>query len=754
MKKKSLFEILCQNNNLLNAWKIIKQKGSSGGIDGISISLFEDKLDVYIKNLQQELIEKRWQPQPYLKISIPKKQNERRILGLLCIKDKIVQQAIKQIVESKFEKIFVGNSYGYRYGKGHTKAVRFARFCCQNKMYPYVLRLDIDNYFDTIDHEILFKRVYPLINDDEIFRLIQLCVKMGMVSKQLKWNEIVKGVPQGAVLSPLLANFYLHSFDQFVLSRTKMYVRYADDFIILCKSNDEANKILSESSLFLEQRLKLTLNSPTISEIKNGIEFLGILIDNKSLSLTPEKREKLIEKIKSLKWENRGFNEKGIDELAGIYNYYMPLLPQELLKELDKILFEQLQRIVREQKDEIPNKSILSCALKSVNFLSEEYILKKSHLRADIINEYLSVRTEEIKLKNELKNKKLISKRKREYRQKENEASELIVNTYGAFIGVKNKGITVKSSGKKHVLATSANLRHITILSEGVGISSNALAFCMQNNIGIDYFSNTGKHYGSFISTRFMHTTLWDKQYSMPVKNRLELAVNIITGKIKNQTNLIKYFHKYHKGNSSSLIDRYNEIIPLFKKYISDLKSIEEKEDYAPKVISIEAKSAELYWSYIKELINDDDVGFIRRERHGATDLVNCLLNYGYSILYPRVWQGILYRKLNPTISVIHAPQAGKPTFVYDVIELFRAQAVDRVVISLIQKKEPLKLQDGLLDKSTKRLLVQNILERINRYEKYHNKELRLCDIINLQIKEIAEYIDNGTKFKPYISKW
>ena len=130
------------------------------------------------------------------------------------------------------------------------------------------------------------------------------------------------------------------------------------------------------------------------------------------------------------------------------------------------------------------------------------------------------------------------------------------------------------------------------------------------------------------------------------------------------------------------------------------------------------------------------------------------MLNYGYAILYARIWQAILHRKMNPTQSVIHAPQPGKPTFVYDVIELFRTQAVDRVVISLIQKKEPLKVQQGMLDRDTKRRLVQNLAERINRYEKYRGNECRFCDIIRLQVKEIADYIEKGIPYKPYIAKW
>lgn len=754
MRKRSLFDYLCQSHTLLNAWKVVKQKGSSGGLDGISIELFDDKLDIYLTELKQELLTQTWQPEPYLRISIPKKENERRILGLLCIKDKIVQQAIKQLLEPRFEKLFVSNSYGYRPEKGHSRAVRFAKSCCQNKAYPFALRLDIDNYFDTVNHELLFKRVYPLIADDEIFRLVQLCVKMGMVNKQMKWTEISQGVPQGAVLSPLLANFYLHSFDQFVLSRTKMYVRYADDFIILCTSREDAEKLLSECSAFLEQRLKLKLNTPVISEVKDGIEFLGITISNRNLSLSADKKEQLVSRIQSLVWMGRGFCEKGLDAMKGILNYYVPLLPQNYLEELDAVLLAHLRKVIQEQWRDIPNKSTLLVALKDIPFFSEQSVLKKGQLKSDLVNDYLSICSEITKQKNELKNKKLIAKRKKQYRQKENESSELVISSYGTYIGVSNKGITLKVMGAKQSLPAMVNLRHITVLCDGVSISSNALSYCMQKRIGIDFFSATGKHTGSFLSMPFIHTSLWAKQASLSLSERSRLAVTIIVGKLRNQMNLVKYFHKYHKGCSEELKRKYSELLPKFKGIQEKIKALSGSEDYAAKLIHLEAQGAELYWNYIQELVKDDDVGFIHRERHGATDLVNSLLNYGYAILYTRVWRCVLSQKLNPTEGVIHAAQPGKPTFVYDIIELFRAQAVDRVVISLIQKKEPLNLHQSLLDNDTKKLLVQNLAERINRYENYRGNERRLCDIINLQVKEIAEYIEHGTVYKPYIAKW
>ena len=754
MGKPTLFNTLCQERTLLAAWKAVKQKGSSGGIDGMSVELFDEQLDVQLAQLKQELLAGTWQPEPYLRISIPKKDRERRILGLLCIKDKIVQQAIKQLIEPRFEKVFVSNSYGYRPGKGHAKAVRFAKFCCQNKQFQYVLRLDIDNYFDTINHEILFRRTFPLVADEEVFRLVQLCVKMGMVNKQLKWNEITQGVPQGAVLSPLLANYYLHAFDQFVLSRTKLYVRYADDFLIGCQSKEEADSLLAECTAFLEQRLLLRLNEPVISDVKDGIEFLGIVVDKQGLSLSEKKKQQLVERIRSVEWQGRHFNEKGLDALKGILNYYVPLLPQAYLVDLDSVLMSHLQELIRKCWREIPNKSVFGGALKCIPFFADQNILRQSAWRAELVNQYLSLRSEESKKANELKNQKIIIKRKKEYRQRENEASELVVGTYGTFIGVNNKGLTLKVMGKKLPNPQTANLQHVTILGNGISISANALAYCMDKRIGIDFFSGTGKHVGSFLSSRFMHTSLWWKQARLSLESRSHLAVCIIVGKLKNQTNLIKYFHKYHKESSELLRQKYEEIIPKLKALIEEVKSLAGMDEYASRLINLEAQGAGLYWGYVQELIKDDDVDFSGRKRQGATDLVNSLLNYGYSILYARVWQAVLQRKMNPTESVIHAPQSGKPTFVYDIVELFRAQAVDRVVISLVQKKEPLALKGGLLDEATKKLLVQNLAERINRYEKYRGAEWRLCDIIRLQIKEIAEYIESGKKYKPYIAKW
>ena len=154
------FNTLCQIPRLHLAWGLVKMKGSAGGIDGVTIQEFDKVKRTEIQRLSEELKAGKWKPQPDLEIEIAKTKSpdEVRKLGMTAVRDKIVQHAIKSIIEPRYEKIFLGNSYGYRPGKGATKAIRRVLAESHKSQYKYVLRLDIDNFFDTIEHEILQKR--------------------------------------------------------------------------------------------------------------------------------------------------------------------------------------------------------------------------------------------------------------------------------------------------------------------------------------------------------------------------------------------------------------------------------------------------------------------------------------------------------------------------------------------------------------------------------------------------------------------
>lgn len=755
MNAQSLYAMLCREDTLYEAWKTVKGKNASGGIDGVTLSYFEDNLASFLSELSGELCAGTWSPEPYLSIEIPKKKNEKRRLGLLSVKDKIVQCAIKQLVEPVFENLFVDNSYGYRPNKGHTKAVRRAQSECMKKKNRWALRLDIDNYFDSINHHLLGARLHALIPDEEIVRLIMLCVQMGVVNKRLKWSDSQEGVPQGAILSPLLSNFYLHPFDQFVLTLCRSYVRYADDFCLMCETHEQATSLLNQLSVYLQTHLGLKLNPPVVVELRKGFEFLGITVSKEGLHISRKKEAELKERIETLAVTPKGMSPESLRSWNGIKNYYAALLPQPVLRTFDDWLYDRMKRLVSESYKQIANRAVLKRMMSEINYLSNEYQLHKKRVLQDYVDVYDLHKGMEKERKAQEQNKKIIERRKAEYRKREGEGNELLVNTHGCFIGLSGGGVTVKQQGKVVSRRPVGTLSHITICSKGVGISSNLIDYCMANRIAIDFFNSSGVHTGSVLSNKYMESTLWNKQAQCGMEKRLQLASSIIEAKLRNQFSLLKYFHKYHKRCYAGLKSKYDDISQFNLQFKDFLRTAEmEDKDFMTLLVGYEAQGAVKYWAYIRELLTDDEVGFEKRVRKGAVDLVNCMLNYGYAILYARVWQALLAAKLNPFDSIIHVRQPGKPTFVYDVVEMFRSQVVDRVVITLVQKGRTLRMEKGLLDDNTRKQLAKSILERLNRYEKYRGEEMTMNQIIRKQAREIADMIETGKHYKPYIARW
>ena len=749
---------LCQEVRLYLAWNIVKAKGAGGGIDGVSVLEFEKEKRKQIPKLAEELKNGTWRPQPYLEIEVMKNKtpDEIRKLGMTSIRDKIVQHAIKSVIEPRFEKFFLNNSYGYRPKKGATKAIRRVLTECKAP-YKYVLRLDIDNFFDTIDHQILQKRLVAVGLDSEIVRLVMLCMQMGKVKDgSRQWVDTDSGTPQGAILSPLLSNLYLHSFDQFAVSKNVPYVRYADDFLFLCETREQAEGILKKTEAHLKEKLKLSLNQPTaIISLQDGFDFLGITIRDRKANITEKKRAELCERINTLDLNLDGFSAKSEKTWSGIANYYAKLLPQEDLECFDSCLRTRIIDIIHKGNDLFGSKANLNFALNTFNFLSQQYQHDKKQVISEIIAEYLEWKQKDRQDLGTKKNQKIINERKREFRKKEVETSGLLVNKPGMFIGLTSRGITVSQKGKVIAHYHPDNLSQIVITGQGVSLSSNLLSFCMSRKIPVDFFDHQGVHLGSVITSKHLQNTLWAKQAGTDETQKNAIAMGIIEGKVRNQYALLKYFNKYHKLHYPSLLPKM-EMMELvfddFKKWKKQTTFTNQQ--FMQKLLGHEAQIAIRYWDYIRELISDDNVGFERREHRGATDLMNSMLNYGYAILYVRVWQALLAAKLNPFDSLIHVRQEGKPTLVYDMVEIFRSQVVDRVVIRLIQKGHDLGMHKGLLTDDTRQLLVKSVMDRLARYEKYQGEEMKMEQIILRQAKLLAKDFLGTEKFKPYVAKW
>jgi RNA-directed DNA polymerase len=276
----ALYDKTYRMDVLKESWKRVKTNGGAGGIDHVTISDVEAYgIDKFLNELQAELKEGKYRPCPVRRSYIPKKNGEKRPLGIPVIKDRVVQMAVKIVIEPVFEADFKESSYGFRPKRSAHQALEVIRLGIYKQ--KVVIDADIKSYFDNISHEKLMKLVCSRIMDKRIIKLIWKWLKAG-VMEEGKYKESEKGAPQGGVISPLLSNIYLDYMDykwDKHYKDTGTLVRYADDFVILCKTENEATRALQiVESIMNRLELKLHPDKTRIVNLwddKAGFDFLG-----------------------------------------------------------------------------------------------------------------------------------------------------------------------------------------------------------------------------------------------------------------------------------------------------------------------------------------------------------------------------------------------------------------------------------------------------------------------------------------------
>lgn len=270
----TLCEKLVSDDNLTKAAKKVRLNDGAPGIDGI---LAEDALVYLLKNQERivsEIITRKYKPSPVKRVEIPKENGKKRLLGIPTVRDRIVQQALVQVLTPVFEPTFSNSSFGYRPNRSAEDAVRLAQ-AYMSEGYNHVVDLDLSKYFDTVDHDILMGLVDKDMEDKDIRRLIFVFLKAG-VKLNGKIEATKLGVPQGGPLSPLLANVYLTPFDKEMEKRGLRFVRYADDVQLFTKSDYAAVRVMKNATKYLEGKLKLTVNvEKTEARKAKGSCFLG-----------------------------------------------------------------------------------------------------------------------------------------------------------------------------------------------------------------------------------------------------------------------------------------------------------------------------------------------------------------------------------------------------------------------------------------------------------------------------------------------
>jgi len=269
-----LLERILSRENMLRAWKRVKSNKGVPGVDGISIAEFPGFTRDRWEDIRKSLLEGIYQPSPVLRVEIPKVDGGTRPLGIPTVLDRLIQQAIAQVLGPIFDHTFSESSFGFRPGRSAHDAVRKAREYIREG-YRIAVDMDLSKFFDTVNHDVLMHRVAGRVHDKRLLRLIGRYLRAG-VEVNGRLQSTLKGVPQGGPLSPLLANIVLDDLDKELETRGHRFVRYADDFIILVKSQSAGERVMISIRRFLERKFKLKVNekksrvAPT-----DQINFLG-----------------------------------------------------------------------------------------------------------------------------------------------------------------------------------------------------------------------------------------------------------------------------------------------------------------------------------------------------------------------------------------------------------------------------------------------------------------------------------------------
>lgn len=324
----SLIDKIYRKENLELAFKRVKRNNGAPGIDGETVSDYAENLELNTELLYEKLKTNKYEPSPVRRVEIEKPDGGVRFLGIPTVKDRVVQQAIVNIIEPIYDATFHPSSYGYRPKRSQHEAVAKAERFMNKYELTEVVDMDLSKCFDTLDHEIIMKTVAEQISDGKVLELIRKFLKSGVMNSETYVATEI-GSCQGGVISPLLSNIYLNKFDQKMMAKGIRIVRYADDILIFAKDKKTAGDYRTYATKILEKELKLTVNQKKtkLTNVRDGVEFLGFVIGRKVLMISPKRIKRFKDKVRAM--TKRGIGRKLEDiikelnpVLRGWMNYY------------------------------------------------------------------------------------------------------------------------------------------------------------------------------------------------------------------------------------------------------------------------------------------------------------------------------------------------------------------------------------------------------------------------------------------------
>jgi len=351
-----LLEQILSPMNLNRAFKRVRSNRGSGGVDKMEVESLKDYLVTNKEKLMQSILDGSYRPNPVRRVEIPKEKGKRN-LGIPTVVDRVVQQAIAQVLTPVYEKQFLSNSYGFRPKRNAHQALNR----CRNYItdgYKYAVDMDLEKFFDTVNQSKLIEVLSRTVKDGRVVSLIHKYLNAGVVVRN-KFEETGMGVPAGGPLSPLLSNIMLNELDKELEKRGHPFVRYADDLVIFCKSKRSAERTLANIVPYIENRLFLKVNrEKTTTAYIQGIKFLGysfyVMKGEGRLRVHPKSIAKMKGRIRTLTSRSNGWGYARRKEalrqyITGWVNYFKLADMKTLLRGVDMWYRSRLRMVIWKQ---------------------------------------------------------------------------------------------------------------------------------------------------------------------------------------------------------------------------------------------------------------------------------------------------------------------------------------------------------------------------------------------------------------------
>ena len=658
------------------AWLRVLENQGCAGIDGMNLDKFSSDLLSNLDMLATEVNYGSYRPLPLLRVGIDKKSGGTRILLIPTVRDRVLQTAAAMVLTPLFEAEFEDISFAYRKGRSVNQAIaRIEQL--RNQGYQWVVDADIQTFFDQVDHKLLIRAVRQLVKDKDILRLIRLWLTMTVVDGNERYR-LTKGVPQGAPISPLLANLYLDQLDEALLDNKFQLIRYADDFVILCKSQKRAEQALQLTGDVLKLlRLCFNQRKTGITHFNRGFRFLGV------------------DFVRSLVVKSEVLNADDEFKTHIIKPDSAPQLPEP---DAQQVAIEPLSPM---------QQAFLQAGINPGQFVAKSSSLSSLPSESSEPEKLDPPHPED------------------ETSSYDSRLKTLYLLRHGCVLGKESERFVIRYQDEPQQEIPAIHVDQILVFGNAQ-ITTQAMQFSLQKHIPIFLLSGQGRYFGVVDSFNTEPVLLHREQFLRADDNGfcLKLSTAIVQGKLANSRVILRRFARNH--NASALIQAAKQLGSIIKQ-LGNADQLDTLRGY-------EGNAACIYFQAFAKVLAPH-WNFQNRNKQPPADPVNAMLSYGYTLLFYNIYTLLHARGLNPQVGFLHPIRQGHPALVSDMMEEFRAIIIDSVVfnIALNNKLRPedfILSRHGdeacLLNNEARKFFIRQLETKLNTRLRHPVSELQL----------------------------